>query len=116
MRWESALQNRPPVRPSAKRVTARVRACAGAAPSTSATKMLAMPARSERNATRRPSGDQTGFDGWRMSTSCSIVSPAARCGCAACATNSVTPSSNTRVTPKKGFIPGSINPTFRTTG
>src|ERR1700681_3869838 len=51
--------------------------------------MLAMPARSDRNATWRPSGDHAALDGWRMSISCSIVSrPPARAadGCGAAST------------------------------
>ena len=68
----SALQKKAPPWPSAYFVSGR--AAAEDEPVTSATKMLAMPARSDRNATWRPSGDHTGFDGWRMSISCSMVS------------------------------------------
>src|SRR5712691_4432154 len=78
----SALQNNPAPWPSAKRVSARASARPeGGAASASATKMLAMPARSDKKATCRPSGDHAALDGWRMSINCSIVSPRASCGC-----------------------------------
>ena len=43
--------------------------------------MLPIPARSDKNATCLPSGDQTGLDGWRISMSVSIVNGRAPTDC-----------------------------------
>src|SRR3954470_22945088 len=47
-----------------------------AAAGASATYTFETPARSHTNTTWRPSGDHIGFDGWRMSISCSMVNGA----------------------------------------
>src|SRR5947207_2185596 len=109
-RWLSALQNTPAPSPSAKRVSARAPARPeGGAASASATKMLAMPARSDKKATCRPSGDHTALDGWRMSINCSIVSPRASRGCgrwAASTMNTVT--ARAKAMARKDFITDAV--------
>src|SRR4029453_19167914 len=75
--------------------------------------MLAMPARSDRNATRRPSGDHEAFDGWRMSISCSIVR---RCtsrdaaGCGGCAPEAMSVATAVTHAAEKDFITTAVYP------
>src|SRR5262249_29347276 len=114
----SALQNAPF---SCEPAAASSRGTARCAASTTYT--FETPARSQTKTTRRPSGDHIGFDGWRMSISCSIVSEPAEVAAPRCdvivvavATIIDTTTADVSVNVRAVFIPASINPTFRRYG
>src|SRR6266511_3213943 len=73
--------------------------------------MADTPARSQTNTTCRPSGAHIGADGWRMSTSCSIVRPP-RDGCADGCIAKAASMTATNATAMADFIAGQYRSKF----